>query len=150
MNGLSRVSAHHGKLKKNVWLVLWGLSLMNSLAYANTTCPGLNINAICVNGAWQVMIVPNGAHWVLMGESVNGKSCTNNEQADDVRWNYAFTSARLGIAGCNYGLFDNKLNQIGLIQIKSTQYTRTGSNWEQGSYPGNWTCRESQETCLFR
>ncbi|WP_131796064.1 hypothetical protein [Legionella lansingensis] len=96
------------------------------------------------------MITPNGSYWVLMGESVNGKPCTSNEQADDVRWNYAFTSARMGIAGCNYSLFANKLNRIGLIQIKSTQYTRTGSNWEQDNYPGNWTCRESQENCLFR
>ncbi|CAM2876014.1 hypothetical protein LEAN103870_06260 [Legionella anisa] len=150
MDVLSRVIVHHRKFKKNVWVALCSFTLMNSLTHANTSCPSLNINAMCVQGAWQVMITPNDAHWVLMGESVNGIPCTSNEQTDDVRWNYAFTSARLGIAGCNYGLFDKQLKQIGLIQIKSSQYTRTGSNWEQGSYPGNWTCRESQEACLFR
>ena len=137
------------KIKKNLLVTLCGFVLLSSFTYANTTCPNLNINALCINGVWQVIISSKDAYWELMGEGVNGKSCTSNEQSDEVRWNYAFSSVRMGMVGCNYSLFDNHLNLIGPIQFKSTHYHRTGSNWEKESYPGNWTCHESQETCLF-
>ncbi|CEG56055.1 hypothetical protein [Legionella fallonii] len=94
-------------------------------------------------------VTVDGTLWELMGEGVNGKYCSNNEQASDVQWNYAFTSSRLGLAGSNYSLFDNGHRLMGSIQVKSTHYSRVGSNWEKGSYPGNWTCRESKESCLF-
>ncbi|WP_115704703.1 hypothetical protein [Legionella sainthelensi] len=140
---------HYRIIKKNLGVTLGGL-VFASVSYANTHCPDLNIEAFCHNGTWEIAITPNDPYWELMGDSVNGSQCTRNEQAKDVRWNYAFSSARMGIVGCNYKLFSNMFNQIGLIQIKSTQYIRTGNNWEKESYPGNWTCHESQETCLFR
>lgn len=150
MDVLAELSViHNFRFKRNLLIALWGLTLISATAQANTHCPDLSINAVCVNGAWKVSITP-ASNWEFMGDSVNEKKCVNNEQTNDVRWNYAFASARMGIVGCNYKLFDNRLNQIGLIQIKSTQYVRTGNNWEKESYPGNWTCHESQKTCLFR
>ncbi len=136
-------------MKKLSLLVLSTCILSNSIAHASISCPSVHINAICSDGAWQVYIFPPGLSWEILGESVSGQPCTSNEQADDVLWNYAFTSARMGIAGCNYSLFNTTRNKIGLIQIKSSQYMRTGNNWEKESYPGNWSCHESQETCLF-
>lgn len=128
---------------------LFCLCLISPLAFSATSCPKLNINAMCVNGTWQVNIIPTTMDWDIMGGNVNGASCPNNAQTNRVHWNYAFSSARLGLVGCNYRLMDQQFNPIGLIQIKSTHLKRTGGNWEQNDYPGNWTCRASQESCLF-
>jgi hypothetical protein len=142
-------SAAFTSKKKYLLSVLCGLTLVNSFSYATTSCPDLNINAICLNGAWQVNIAPKDGLWELMGEGVNGKPCSNNVPANELFWNYAFSSARMGLVGCNYSLYDISLRQIGFIQVKSTKYIRTGSNWEKESYPGNWSCHESQDHCLF-
>ena len=149
MGVLSAVS-YKGLFKKNLLAIVCGFTFAHTLAYAHTTCPNLDVSAFCVNGEWQVMsIINDGTLWEFMGEGVHGKFCSNNEHANDVRWNYAFTSARMGLAGCNYSLFDKGNKLIGPIQIKSTYYTRAGTNWENGGYPGNWICRESKENCLF-
>lgn len=150
MGVLSRVLTGCKRVfKKNRLAALCSLTLINSITYAYTNCPNLTISSVCLNGSWHVNINPKGSYWEIMGESVNGKPCAHDGSANDVRWNYAFSSARMGLVGCNYSLFDNELSQIGLIQIKSTEYIRMGTNWEKESYPGNWTCHESQETCLF-
>jgi hypothetical protein len=140
---------HYSKFKRSLLATFCGFSFVSATAHANTHCPDLSITAFCVNGAWQISITPNDPYWVFMGDSVNGSYCTDDEHAHEVQWNYAFSSARMGMVGCNYRLLNDKLHLIGLIQIISNQYVRTGSNWHKDSYPGNWTCRESQQTCLF-
>jgi hypothetical protein len=132
---------------QNILMAL-SLSTLVSMSYAHTSCPQLTINAACINGAWQIAISPQGAHWELMGEQVNGQPCTEGK-TQDLRWNYAFSSARFGIVGCNYSLYNNLLGLIGPIQIKSAHYMPRGSNWRSSGYPGNFTCDQSQENCLF-
>lgn len=137
--------------KRNLLITLCSLILISSSSYAKVTCPNLDINASCLDGTWKVTIVPKDVRWELIGESVNGKPCANDEHSGELKWNYAFSSARIGITGgCNYSLFDNQSKQIGLIQIKSTYYHPTGSNWEQTDYPGNLICKTAQKSCLFR
>lgn len=136
--------------KRNQIVTLCSFILINSFADAHTTCPALTINAICLNGAWQVSITPQNPHWELMGEGVNGQPCNNGAQTNDVRWNYAYYAARMGeVVGCNYSLFDNAFSKIGLIQLKSNEFVPIGSNWQRDSYPGNLICKAAQETCLF-
>ena len=124
------------------------LSIFVSMSYAQTICPQLTINAVCIDGAWQIAITPQADHWELMGEQVNGQPCSE-VKTQDLRWNYAFSSARMGLVGCKYSLYDNLLGFIGPIQIKSTHYHIKGSNWRNTGYPGNFTCDQSQENCLF-
>lgn len=135
---------------KNILRTACSFLLVNSVAHANVHCPNLTVNAICENGVWRnVNISPLTMPWELMGENVTGKACSSTNVINDVRWNYAFSSSRVGAVGCNYNVLNTAGAKIAFIQIKSPQLIKTGSNWEKDIYPGNWSCYQSQDTCLF-
>lgn len=134
----------------NILRTACGFLLINSIAHASIYCPNLTVNAICENGVWSnINISPLTMPWEMMGENLTGKACSSADVINEVRWNYAFSSSKVGAVGCNYNVFNTALTKIGLVQIKSSQLIRTGSNWEKETYPGNWSCHQSQEMCLF-